>query len=104
MFRFHRQHPSNTLHDVTKTTPISERLTQHQARYVERTLNGNNTIAKKHYNTTHKFSTKNGLLNRVPKKPKAKPKHLPTAILSSKYLDLPPELQLLIDETPLSMR
>jgi hypothetical protein len=104
MFRLHRQHPSNTLYDVTKTTPISERLTLHQARYVERTLNGNNTIAKQTLHTSHKLPTKNGLLNRVPKKPKVKTKHLPTAILSSKYLDLPPELQLLVDETPLSMR
>jgi hypothetical protein len=104
MFRLHRQHPSNTLYDVTKTTPISERLTLHQARYVERTLNGNNTIAKQTLHTSHKLPTKNGLLNRVPKKPKVKTKHLPTAILSSKYPDLPPELQLLVDETPLSMR
>jgi hypothetical protein len=84
--------------------PISERLTLHQARYVERTLNGNNTIAKQTLHTSHKLPTKNGLLNRVPKKPKVKTKHLPTAILSSKYPDLPPELQLLVDETPLSMR
>jgi exonuclease III len=104
MFRLHRQHPSNTLYDATKTTPISERLTLHQARYVERTLNGNNTIAKQTLHTSHKLPTKNGLLNRVPKKPKIKTKHLPTAILSSKYPDLPPELQLLVDETPLSMR
>ncbi|KAJ3625193.1 hypothetical protein MTP99_018755 [Tenebrio molitor] len=83
MFRLHRQHPSNTLYDVTKTTPISERLTLHQARYIERTFNGNNTIAKQTL---------------------VKLKHLPTAILSSKYPDLPPELQLLVDETPLSMR
>jgi hypothetical protein len=70
MFRLHRQHPSNTLYsyDVTKTTPISERLTLHQARYVERTLNGNNTIAKQTLHTSHKLPTKNGLLNRVPKK------------------------------------
>jgi hypothetical protein len=106
MFRLHRQHPSNTLYsyDVTKTTPISERLTLHQARYVERTLNGNNTIAKQTLHTSHKLPTKNGFLNRVPKKPKVKIKHLPTAILSSKYPDLPPELQLLVDETPLSIR
>jgi hypothetical protein len=104
MFRLHRQHPSNTLYDVTKTTPISERLTLLQARYIERTLNGNNTIAKQTLHTSHKLPTKNGLLNRVPKKPKVKTKHLPTAILSSKYPDLPPELQLLVDETPLSMR
>jgi exonuclease III len=104
MFRLHRQHPSNTLYDATKTTPISERLTLLQARYIERTLNGNNTIAKQTLHTSHKLPTKNGLLNRVPKKPKVKTKHLPTAILSSKYPDLPPELQLLVDETPLSMR
>jgi hypothetical protein len=56
IFRLHRQHPSNTLYDVTKTTPISEWLTQYQARYVERTLNGNTTIAK-YYNTTHTTQT-----------------------------------------------
>jgi hypothetical protein len=65
---------------------------------------GNNTIAKQTLHTSHKLPTKNGLLNRVPKKPKVKLKHLPTATLSSKYPDLPPELQLLVGETPLSMR
>jgi hypothetical protein len=104
MFRLDRQHPSNTLYDVIKTTPIPKRLTQYQARYVERTLNSKNTIATQTLHTSHKLPTKTGLLNLVPKRRRDKLKHLPTAILPSHYPDLPPDFKLLVDEIPLSMR
>jgi hypothetical protein len=96
------QHPSNTLHELTKTTPITQRFTHYHARYTERTLNSNNTLAQQTLHISYKLPTKNRLINRVPKKPKVKFKHLPTLILAASYL--PPELRLLVEETPLSMR
>jgi exonuclease III len=104
IFRLDYQHPSNTLHELTKTTPITQRFTHYHARYTERTLNSNNTLAQQTLHTSYKLPTKNRLINRVPKKPKVKFKHLPTLILAASYPNLPPELRLLVEETPLSMR
>jgi hypothetical protein len=104
IFRLDYQHPSNTLHELTKTTPITQRFTHYHARYTERTLNSNNTLAQQVLHTSYKLPTKNRLINRVPKKPKVKFKHLPTLILAASYPNLPPELRLLVEETHLSMR
>ncbi|KAJ3631953.1 hypothetical protein MTP99_013053 [Tenebrio molitor] len=95
---------TNTLHELTKTTPITPCCTHYHARYTERTLNGNNTLAQEALHTPYKLPTKTRLINRVPKKPKVKFKHLPTLILAASYPNLPPELRLLVEETLLSIR
>jgi hypothetical protein len=52
-----------------------------------------------------KYPSRDGrLLNRIPKIPKRKLKHPPTALLSPAYTDLPDDLQELVDSTPLTMR
>jgi hypothetical protein len=68
IFRLDYQHPSNTLHELTKTTPITPCCTHYHARYTERTLNGNNTLAQQALHTPYKLPTKTRLINRVPKK------------------------------------
>jgi hypothetical protein len=52
-----------------------------------------------------KYPSRDGrLLNRIPKIPKRKLKHPPTALLSPAYTDLPDDLQELVGSTPLTMR
>ncbi|KAH0815266.1 hypothetical protein GEV33_007526 [Tenebrio molitor] len=52
-----------------------------------------------------KYPSRDGcLLNRIPKSPKRKLKHPPTALLLPVYTDLPDDLQKLLDSTPLTMR
>ncbi|EFA08371.1 putative RNA-directed DNA polymerase from transposon BS-like Protein [Tribolium castaneum] len=103
--RLDRFHASNSLHQDTNTTPITDRLHKLQQNYIKRTLNNNNTIAQNTLNTSHKFLTRdNTLRNRVPRIPRRKLPHPPTALLSALYPDLPDNLQLLVEETPLTMR
>ncbi|KAJ3634556.1 hypothetical protein MTP99_007508 [Tenebrio molitor] len=89
----------------TNTIPIQSRLKELQSRYVTRTLNSNNALAIQTLSTSFKYPSRDGrLLNRIPKIPKRKLKHPPTALLSPAYTDLPDDLQELVDSTPLTMR
>jgi hypothetical protein len=57
---------------------------------VTRTLNSNNALAIQTLSTSFKYPSRDGrLLNRIPKIPKRKLKHPPTALLSPAYTDLP---------------
>ncbi|KAH0809408.1 hypothetical protein GEV33_013383 [Tenebrio molitor] len=87
-------HPSNLVHLDTNTTPIQDRLTTLQKKYIDRTINSHNEIAIQTLHTSHKLPTLNGtLLNRIPRVPRLKQKHPPTALVSAAYPDLPPALQ-----------
>nr|XP_015840235.1 PREDICTED: uncharacterized protein LOC107399063 [Tribolium castaneum] len=104
IFRLDPRYPCHLIHATTETTPISERLIKLQKSYVSRTLNGPNQIAIQTLHTSFKYPAANRLLNRIPIVPKQKYRHPPTALLQSSYDSLPPILQQLIDETPLSLR
>jgi hypothetical protein len=105
IFRLPDRFPSENLHQETNTIPIQSRLKELQSRYVTRTLNSNNALAIQTLSTSFKYPSREGrLLNRVPKIPKRKLKHPPTALLSPAYTDLPDDLQELVDSTPLTMR
>jgi hypothetical protein len=57
---------------------------------VTRTLNSNNALAIQTLSTSFKYPSRDGrLLNRIPKIPKRKLTHPPTALLSPAYTDLP---------------
>ncbi|KAJ3617665.1 hypothetical protein MTP99_006763 [Tenebrio molitor] len=105
IFRLHYTFPSSHLHQKTKSTPIQDRLQLLQRRFVIRTLNSNNPTAIQTISTSYKCPGRNGnLLNRIPKIPRRKLKHPPTALLSTAYDELPNYLQELVDTTPLAMR
>ncbi|KXZ75901.1 hypothetical protein TcasGA2_TC031880 [Tribolium castaneum] len=104
IFRLDPRYPCHLIHATTKTTPITERLIKLQKSYVSRTLNGPNQIAIQTLHTSFKYPAANRLLNRIPIIPKQKYCHPPTALLQFSYDSLPPILQQLIDETPLSLR
>jgi hypothetical protein len=105
IFRLPDRFPSDNLHQETNTIPIQSRLKELQSRYVTRTLNSNNALAIQTLSTSFKYPSRDGrLLNRIPKIPKRKLKHPPTALLSPAYTDLPDDLQELVDSTPLTMR
>jgi hypothetical protein len=105
IFRLPDRFPSDNLHQETNTIPIQSRLKELQSRYVTRTLNSNNALAIQTLSTSFKYPSRDGrLLNRIPKIPKRKLKHPPTALLSPAYTDLPDDLQELMDSTPLTMR
>ncbi|CAH1365580.1 unnamed protein product, partial [Tenebrio molitor] len=105
IFRLPDRFPSENLHQETNTIPIQSRLKELQSRYVTRTLNSNNALAIQTLSTSFKYPSRDGrLLNRIPKIPKRKLKHPPTALLSPAYTDLPDDLQELVDSTPLTMR
>jgi hypothetical protein len=105
IFRLPDRFPSENLHQETNTIPIQSRLKELQSRYVTRTLNSNNALAIQTLSTSFKYPSRDGrLLNRIPKIPKRKLKHPPTALLSPGYTDLPDDLQELVDSTPLTMR
>jgi hypothetical protein len=105
IFRLPDRFPSDNLHQETNTIPIQSRLKELQSRYVTRTLNSNNALAIQTLSTSFKYPSRDGrLLNRIPKIPKRKLKHPPTAPLSPAYTDLPDDLQELVDSTPLTMR
>jgi hypothetical protein len=105
IFRLPDRFPSENLHQETNTIPIQSRLKELQCRYATRTLNSNNALAIQTLSTSFKYPSRDGrLLNRIPKIPKRKLKHPPTALLSPAYTDLPDDLQELVDSTPLTMR
>jgi hypothetical protein len=106
IFRLPDRFPSDNLHQETNTIPIQSRLKELQSRFVTRTLNCNNALAIQTLSTSFKYPSRDGrrLLNRIPKIPKRKLKHPPTALLSPAYTDLPDDLQELVDSTPLTMR
>jgi hypothetical protein len=105
IFRLPDRFPSDNLHQETNTIPIQSRLKELQSRYVTRTLNSNNALAIQTLSSSFKYPSRDGrLLNRIPKIPKRKLKHPPTALLSPAYTDLPDDLQELVDSTPLTMR
>jgi hypothetical protein len=105
IFRLPDRFPSNNLHQETNTIPIQSRLKELQSRYVTRTLNSNNALAIQTLSNSFKYPSRDGrLLNRIPKSPKRKLKHPPTALLLPAYTDLPDDLQELLDSTPLTMR
>jgi hypothetical protein len=105
IFRLPDRFPSENLHQETNTIPIQSRLKELQSRYATRTLNSNNALAIQTLSTSFKYPSRDGrLLNRIPKIPKRKLKHSPTALLSPAYTDLPDDLQELVDSTPLTMR
>jgi hypothetical protein len=105
IFRLHPTTSSAHLHQTTQTTSIQDRLQHLQKRYVLRTLNSNNLSAIQTLSTSYKYPARNGnLLNRIPKIPRRKLKHPPTALLSTAYDELPNNLQELVDTTPLAMR
>jgi hypothetical protein len=94
IFRLPDRFPSDNLHQETNTIPIQSRLKELQSRYVTRTLNSNNALAIQTLSTSFKYPSRDGcLLNRIPKIPKRKLKHPPTALLSPAYSDLPDDLQ-----------
>ena len=98
-------YPSMHVHSLAKTPPITSRLTELQQKYINRTLNSTNPIAIQTLHTSHKYPTvDNRLLNRIPKKPKTKFKHPPTALLTSLYPNIPEALQSIVEETPLPLR
>ncbi|KAJ3616946.1 hypothetical protein MTP99_018889 [Tenebrio molitor] len=101
IFRLPDRHPSNLVHLDTNTTPIQDRLTTLQKKYIDRTINSHNEIAIQTLHTSHKLPTLNGtLLNRIPRVPRLKQKHPPSALLSAAYPDLPPALQEIVEDTP----
>jgi hypothetical protein len=105
IFRLPDRFPSDNLHQETNTIPIQSRLKELQSRYVTRTLNSNNALAIQTLSTSFKYPSRDDrLLNRIPKIPKRKLKHPPTALLSPAYTDLPDDLQELVDSTPSTMR
>jgi hypothetical protein len=93
--------PTGSPPTTSTRKPTQSRLKELQSRYVTRTLNSNNALAIQTQSTSFKYPSRDGrLLNRIPKIPKRKLKHPPTALLSPAYTDL----QELVDSTPLTMR
>ncbi|KAJ3641910.1 hypothetical protein Zmor_028380 [Zophobas morio] len=104
-YRLHPRYPSMHVYQRTNAIPISDRLKTLQQNYVKRTLNSNNTIAIENLHTSYKYPTANNrLLHRLPRVPKNKFKHAPTALLETLYPDLPQALQDAVDHTPISLR
>jgi hypothetical protein len=82
--------PTGSPPTTSTRKPTQSRLKELQSRYVTRTLNSNNALAIQTLSTSFKYPSRDGrLLNRIPKIPKRKLKHQPTALLSPAYTDLP---------------
>lgn len=110
IFRLHYKYPSNLVHAKTNCTPISHRLTELQSRYVNRAIIRNQTPVLETLQSSWRsptFSHYYTSRRNLPKKPSAKKRFLPAALIHAAIthnIDLPPELILSIENCPLSIR